>query len=127
MAARSTNCSGVEMGIPARRLVIVRHGKIPELGGCVVACITVKTCQPQCGSGTNLRGEHNIGTYVEVVKDLLVATTDEFLHGDTGRSGVSPREWITDVQHVSLLWEAHGEESEGPVLSFGTWSAAICG
>src|SRR5687768_6439575 len=98
-------CSGVETGIPARTvrrastlpemgfqtlaaqplavfrhgdmgLVIVRHGKIPELCSCVVACIAVKTCQPQCCSGTNRRGEHNIGPYVEVVKDLLVATTD---------------------------------------------------
>jgi hypothetical protein len=92
-----------------------------------MARIAVGIGQVQCRSSANLRCDHDIGAYIEVVEDLLVPTAYQFLHCDAGCSGVGAGEWMTDVECVLLLCEAHGEESGGPMHSFVTWSVAICG
>ncbi len=109
------------------RMVIVRNGEAPELGSRVMARIALETGQPQCRAGADLRRDHDISTDVEVEEDLLVPTADQFLHCDSGRSGVGAGKGIADVKCVLLLWEAHGEECGAATLSYVTWSAAICG
>jgi hypothetical protein len=51
-------------------VVIVGDGQSPQLSRGVMTCIAVGPCEPQCGSGPNLRRNDDIGAYVEVVEDL---------------------------------------------------------
>jgi hypothetical protein len=92
-----------------------------------MARIAVGIGQVQCRLSANLRCDHDIGAYIEVVEDLLVPTACQFPHCDAGCSGVGASEWMTDVECVLLLCKAHGEESGGPMRSFVRWSVAICG